>query len=85
MVLWNSIKGCKEVVCDLHFRDEQIKAHQGYSELKAIQFTLEKLTLESLSPNFLVKIECVFQDYVLCSEFCGVLPLVRTLTLHLES
>lgn len=85
MVLWNNVKGYKEVVCNLHFRDEQIEAHQGYNELKVIQFTLEKLTLESLSPNFLMKIESVSQDSVLCSEFCGAFLIVRTLTLHMES
>lgn len=47
MVLWNNIKGHKEVVCDLQFRNEQIEAHRGYNELKVILFTLEKLTLES--------------------------------------
>lgn len=47
MVLRNNIKGCKKVICDLHFRDEQIEAHQGNNELKVVEFTLEKLMLES--------------------------------------
>lgn len=58
MVLWNNIKGHKEVVCDLQFRDEYIETHKGYNELKVTPFTLEKLTLESLSPNFLLETEC---------------------------
>lgn len=33
---------------DLHFRDEEIETYKGYNELKIIQFTLEKLTLNSV-------------------------------------